>query len=168
MKILINQWALYNIQYRYAPLPASDNNGPSYHCWWVFILKVRPGALAFGQVFLFARGMHGQERALKTITCQIQASGRLLSISTLQSEICHVCPRDLTALGRVTAVEPPSIAQWDRQQRHKLSVSMNLFVPMFGNGCHFLEFACVFQTLELITWVSNNYNIDSANSYGEH
>lgn len=94
--------------------------------------------------------------SIEKLPSQIQASGRLLPISTLQSEMCQVCCRDLKALGRVIAVEPSCIAHWDRQERHKLYVSVNSFVPKFGKGCHFLEFAHVFQTLELIIWVSNN------------
>lgn len=77
----------------------------------------------------------------------IQASGRLWSVCTLQSE----------GSGQGDdSVECSHTAQWDRQERHKLFASANSFVPKFGNGCQFLEFAYVLQTLERIIWVLNN------------
>lgn len=57
----------------------------------------------------------------------------------------------------------------NRTERRDLRfMYLNSFVPKFGNGHHFLEFAYVFQTLELIPkyQISNTPNIDSANSCG--
>lgn len=98
---------------------------------WVYSLKVSPGTFALGQVSHFSRGMVRREHG-KQFPRQIQASRRRLSISTLQSEMCQVCPRDLKALGQVTVLEPSGTAQWDRQERHKLYVSESSFVPMFA------------------------------------
>lgn len=61
-----------------------------------------------------------------------------------------MCSRDLKALDRAMAVEMSCTTQWDREEGHEIHVSVISFVPKLGNRCHFLEFAFVFQTLELI------------------
>lgn len=61
-----------------------------------------------------------------------------------------MCSRDLKALDRAMAVETSCTTQWDREEGHEIHVPMVSFVLKLGNRCHFLEFAFVFQTLELI------------------